>query len=58
MSFPVLTLLAEEHSEALFMPAPWFGILMFAFLMLAMLVALSFAQKNRSPQADPEAGGH
>ncbi len=40
------------------MPAPWFGIVMFVFLMLSMLVALSFAQTNRSPQADPEAGGH
>lgn len=40
------------------MPAKWFGIVMFAFLMLAMLVTLGFAQTNRSPQADPEAGGH
>lgn len=53
---PVLTLLAEEHAGSeLFMPAPWFGIVVFAILMLSLLVTLGFSNKNRELPADPQA---
>lgn len=52
---PMLTTVAAEDHE-LFMPTPWFGIIMFAVLMLSLLVTLGFANKGRELPADPNSG--
>lgn len=59
LSFDVtmLTAVAAEDSE-LFMPTPWFGIIMFAVLMLSLLVPLGFANKGRELPADTHSSGH
>lgn len=53
----MLTAVAAEDSE-LFMPTPWFGIIMFAVLMLSLLVTLGFANKGRELPADTHSSGH
>ncbi|WP_300344677.1 hypothetical protein [Nesterenkonia sp.] len=54
LPFAALLLAAEGGEEhELFMPAEWFGIVMFILLMLALLTALSFSNKSRELPADP-----
>ena len=52
---PMLTAVATEDTE-LFMPTPWFGIIMFSVLMLSLLVTLAFANKGRELPADSTSG--
>ncbi|WP_010524951.1 hypothetical protein [Nesterenkonia sp. F] len=50
LNTPIAALLAEaseEHGGELFMPAPWFGIIMFALLMSMLLITVSFSSKGR-----------
>ncbi|WP_120004888.1 hypothetical protein [Nesterenkonia muleiensis] len=57
LPFDVLMLMtgAAEETE-LFMPTPWFGVIMFAALMLSLLVTLGFANKGKELPADPTSG--
>ncbi|WP_022873660.1 hypothetical protein [Nesterenkonia alba] len=56
MNLPVFAqLVADQYNGyELFMPAEWFGIIMFVVLMASLLVTLAFSNKNRSPQASPD----
>ncbi|MGO1523065.1 MAG: hypothetical protein ACTHV8_05175 [Nesterenkonia sp.] len=46
-------LTAEGAEEpALFMPSHWFGIIMFAFLLFALLITFSFSNKGRELPAE------
>lgn len=52
LPFAALVLAAEGLEEReLFMPAEWFGIIMFIVLMLLLLVTVSFSSKSKSPAA-------
>lgn len=52
MYLPVLALFAEEAHAELFMPAEWFGIIMFILLMLALLLTVSFSNKGKELPAE------
>lgn len=52
MNLPVLTLLADEAYAELPIAAPWFGVIMFAFLMMCLLVTLSFSSKGKQLPAE------
>lgn len=52
MNLPVLTLMAEEAATELPVPAIWFGIIMFAFLMLSLLVTVAFSTKSKALPAE------
>lgn len=52
MNLPVLTLVADEAYTELPMPAPWFGVIMFAILMLSLLITLSFSNKGKQLPAE------
>ena len=57
MNLPVLALLAEPYNGyELPMPAYWYGIIMFALLMLSLLITLAFSGKGKELPADPQ--GH
>ncbi|GAA3052442.1 MULTISPECIES: hypothetical protein [Actinomycetes] len=50
--FAAEMLAAEAEEEiALFMPAEWFGIIMFIVLMLLLLITVGFSSKSKSPAA-------
>lgn len=56
MNLPILALLADEQGGyELPMPAEWYGIIMFAVLMLSLLLTLSFAHKGKELPADASA---
>lgn len=52
-----LTAVAAEDAE-LFMPTPWFGIIMFAVLLLSLLITLGFANKGRELPAETHSSDH
>ena len=53
LPFAAQMLSAEGAEEsALFMPAEWFGIVMFAILMFSLLITLGFANKGRELPAE------
>ncbi|WP_202922938.1 hypothetical protein [Nesterenkonia haasae] len=57
MNLPVLALLADQyHGYELPMPAYWYGIIIFAILMLSLLITLGFSGKGKELPADPQ--GH
>lgn len=50
LPFAAQVMAAEGQEEIeLFMPAEWFGIIMFIVLMLLLLVTVSFSSKSKSP---------